>query len=174
MENKRILIFTGNGKGKTTAALGMALRASGHGMRVRIIQFIKNDVTTGEIGALKHLPGVELLQTGCGFIPPVTSPAFARHREAAEKGLRMTFETVRSGDYDLVVLDEICTAVTFGLLADDLVQDIMREVPEGACLVLTGRGATPGMMALADTVTEMNCVKHGLAQGLPSRKGVEY
>ncbi len=174
MESKRILIFTGNGKGKTTAALGMALRASGHGLKVRIIQFMKKDDTTGEVIALRQLTGVELVQTGCGFVPPATDPAFAQHREAAERGLELAEETINAGDCDLVVLDEICTAVTYGLLAESQVTDIMTKVREGKRLVLTGRGATPGMIALADTATEMKCLKHALQAGLPAGKGVEY
>lgn len=174
MASKRILIFTGNGKGKTTAALGMALRASGHGLRVRIIQFMKKDATTGEIFALRHLPGVELVQAGCGFVPPAADPAFVKHQEAAERGLKLADEAISSGDYDLVVLDELCTTVTYGLLMESQVTKIITEAREGICLVLTGRGATPGMIALADTVTEMNCLKHALQAGLPARKGVEY
>ncbi len=174
MENRRILIFTGNGKGKTTAALGMALRASGHNLSVRIIQFIKNDATTGELKAVENLPGVELIQRGCGFIPPATSRAFARHREAAEQGLILAAEAIASGNYDLVVLDEICTAVSSGLLGEKAVTDLMQNTPAGRCLVLTGRGATPGMIELADTATEMQCLKHGLTAGLPAQKGVEY
>ncbi len=174
MEKRRILIFTGNGKGKTTAALGMVLRASGHDLPVRIIQFVKNNVTTGEIAAITHLPHVDLIQTGRGFIPPSGSPDFARHREAAERGLQLAAATVKSGDYALVVLDEICTAVSYGLIDEDEVTEIMLSTPEGTRLVLTGRGATSRMIELADTVTEMNCLKHGMAAGLPAQKGVEY
>jgi cob(I)alamin adenosyltransferase len=174
MDNKRILIFTGNGKGKTTAALGMALRASGHGMGVRIIQFIKNDASTGEVRAIHNLTGVELTQTGRGFIPPATSPAFAGHREAAEKGLTLAAETIASGRYDLVVLDEICSAVSYGLLPESRVIDMVHNAPEGICLVLTGRAATPQMIEIADTVTEMNSLKHAFDAELPAQKGVEY
>jgi len=174
MKERRILIFTGNGKGKTTAALGMALRASGHGMRVRIIQFIKNDDTTGEVNAIHNLPGVELVQTGCGFIPPSTSPAFAEHIKAAERGLKLAAAAVASGDYELVVLDEICTAVAYGLFVESDVTDIMQAATRSICLVMTGRAATPKMIELADTVTEMNCLKHAFEAGLPAQKGVEY
>ncbi len=174
MDDRRILIFTGNGKGKTTAALGMVLRASGHGMRVRIIQFIKNDPSPGEVQALRCLPQVELLQTGCGFVPPAASPAFAAHREAAERGLALAAETIASGNYDLVVLDEICTAVACRLLDEKAVLDTVQSAGSGTCLVLTGRGATDGMREIADTVTEMFCVKHALERNIPAGKGVEY
>ena len=174
MEEKRILIFTGNGKGKTTAALGMALRASGHGMPVRIIQFIKNDDSTGEVKAVHNLSGVELTQTGCGFIPPSTSPAFEKHVKAAERGLKLAAAAVASGDYELIVLDEICTAVAYGLLTESDVTDIMGDAARGICLVMTGRDATPKMIELADTATEMKCLKHAFEAGLSARKGVEY
>ncbi|MDO9585979.1 MAG: cob(I)yrinic acid a,c-diamide adenosyltransferase [Syntrophales bacterium] len=174
MKERRILIFTGNGKGKTTAALGMALRASGHGMRVRIIQFIKNDDTTGEVNAIHNLPGVELVQTGCGFIPPSTSPAFAKHIKAAERGLKLAAAAVASGDYEMVVLDEICAAAAYGLLVESDVTDIMQAAARRICLVMTGRAATAGMIELADTVTEMNCLKHAFEAGLPAQRGVEY
>ncbi len=174
MENSRILIFTGNGKGKTTAALGMALRACGHGMRAKIIQFIKADDSTGEVNAIRNLPGIELVQTGCGFLPPISSPTFAKHKEAAERGLAVAAEAVASGAYDLVILDEICTAVTWGLFAEETVIAMMNKAAPGLTVVMTGRGATPALIELADTVTEMTCLKHGLEAGLPAQKGVEF
>ncbi|MDI6795043.1 MAG: cob(I)yrinic acid a,c-diamide adenosyltransferase, partial [bacterium] len=106
----RILIFTGEGKGKTTAALGMAFRACGHGMQALVIQFIKNEAGTGEIAAGKHLPGLEIIQTGQGFVPPETDPQFSRHQKAAQEGLCLAAEAIKSRKYDLIVLDEICTA----------------------------------------------------------------
>ncbi len=174
MENRRILVFTGNGKGKTTAALGMALRASGHGMRVKIIQFIKADDSTGELAAVANLPGVELVLTGCGFVPSEASPTFAKHREAAEKGLKVAADALGSGDYGLVVLDEICTAVAWGLCAGDAVVDLVKGAASCPCVVLTGRGATPSMIELADTVTDMTSIKHGMEAGLPAQRGVEF
>ncbi|MBI4634639.1 MAG: cob(I)yrinic acid a,c-diamide adenosyltransferase [Deltaproteobacteria bacterium] len=174
MENRRILIFTGNGKGKTTAALGMALRASGHGMRVKIIQFIKNDDATGEVHAIRNMPGIELVQSGRGFIPPPSSPAFAGHREAAEKGLQLAAEAIASGTYDLVVLDELCTAVACRLLDEQQVLETVHRAGRDLCLVMTGRGATAAMMELADTVTEMTSLKHALEKDMPARKGVEF
>src|SRR5574340_1069212 len=146
----------------------MALRASGHGMRARIIQFIKNDPSPGEVQAIRHLPGVELVQTGCGFVPPVAGPAFAVHREAAEKGLALAAETIASGNHDLVVLDEICTAVACRLLDEKAVLDTVQSAGSGTCLVLTGRGATDALREIADTVTELFCVKHDLEKNIPA------
>lgn len=173
MPNKpRILIFTGDGKGKTTAALGMALRAVGHGMRVRIIQFIKADASTGEIAAFKNLPGVEISQVGLGFVPPKSSPKFEEHKKAPVDGLGIAREALASGDYDLVILDEICGAVGLGLLDEQEVIDAIEGF--GTIIVLTGRGASQKLIDMADTVTEMKQVKHGMDSGWKSQAGVEY
>ncbi len=107
----RILLFTGDGKGKTTAALGLALRAAGHGMTVAVVQFLKNDASVGEAAALRHLPQVSLLQTGLGFVPARSAPAFAQHRDAAAAGLVAAAERIASGRHAVVVLDEGCLAV---------------------------------------------------------------
>ena len=175
MDNtSRILVFTGDGKGKTTAALGMALRASGHAMTVRIIQFIKADPRTGELAAVRNLPGVEMAQTGLGFVPPQDNPLFGEHRRAAERGLEMAREVLESGKYALIILDEICTAVSLGLLQEESVAEVVKSASPGACVVMTGRGATPGIIELADTVTEMREIKHGMNAGVKAQRGVEF
>jgi cob(I)alamin adenosyltransferase len=168
----RILIFTGDGKGKTTAALGMALRAAGHAMRTCVIQFIKS-AESGEHRAARELPGVEIVRTGIGFVPPANDPAFARHKEAAEEGLRKAAEAIPSGRFDVVVLDEVCVAVAKGLLEESRVIETVQRAAATQVIVLTGRGATEGLMDLADTVTEMRCVKHGRSTGWREQKGVE-
>jgi len=170
----RTLIFTGNGKGKTTAALGMALRASGHGMTVKIIQFIKADARTGELAAVTNLPGVEIVQAGLGFVPSQDDPRFGEHRRAARKALDMSREAAESGKYGLIVLDEVCTAVSLHLLDESDVLDVVRSTTPGACIVLTGAGATPGLIEQADTVTEMREIKHGMRSGVNAQKGVEF
>ena len=173
-EKGRILIFTGDGKGKTTAALGMALRAHGHGMPVAVIQFVKSDVKTGEFAVLSRLPGVEIFVTGLGFVPPKDDPLFAEHRRAAEEGLRIASEAACSGRYGLVILDEGCYAVARHLIAEEAVLRLLREAAPGVIVVLTGRGATEGLIAAADTVSEIRCVKHGFDTGKKAQKGVEY
>jgi cob(I)alamin adenosyltransferase len=173
-DSGRILIFTGDGKGKTTAALGMALRAVGHSMKVSIIQFIKADSSTGEIAALRAIPGVRIVQTGCGFVPPESNPSFADHHEAAQSGLKLATREIESGEYSLVVLDEICVAVAKGLVGESDVVDVVRKAGPDTTLVLTGRGATPALIALADTVTEMKVIKHGMRSGWPAQEGVEF
>ncbi|MCL4500095.1 MAG: cob(I)yrinic acid a,c-diamide adenosyltransferase [Chloroflexi bacterium] len=170
----RILIFTGDGKGKTTAALGMALRASGHGLRVKIIQFVKADSSVGEIAAVESLPGVEIVQTGRGFLPADTSPAIEAHREAANEGLRMAGEALRSGDYDLVVLDEICFAVARKLLDENEVIEVVKRADPNTTVVMTGRGAADALVDIADTVTEMRVIKHAMSESRPAQRGVEY
>jgi cob(I)alamin adenosyltransferase len=169
----RVLLFTGDGKGKTTAALGMALRACGHGMRVLVLQFIKAAIT-GELTASRQLAGVEFAQAGRGFVPKPGSPHFEEHRGAAREGLEKAAEALASGRYDLVILDEICNAVAAGLLTEESVAMLVRNRPLAITVVLTGRGATPRLVALADTVTEMRSVKHALAAGRRAQKGVEF
>ncbi|NOZ24024.1 MAG: cob(I)yrinic acid a,c-diamide adenosyltransferase [Planctomycetes bacterium] len=175
MENSgRVLLFTGDGKGKTTAALGMALRAAGHGMPTFILQFVKADSSTGEIAAIKHLPTVEIVQAGRGFAPPPTSPMFQEHTRAARNALAQASNALASGKYSMVVLDEICGAVAHGLIEEERVADLVRAKPKGTILVLTGRDATDGLIELADTVTEMRSIKHGLDIGRKAQEGVEF
>jgi len=128
-EKPRILLFTGDGKGKTTAALGMALRATGHGMKVFVLQFIKQDDTTGEIAAIRSIDNIEIEQTGKGFVPSPGNARFADHREAAEAGLARATDVILSGDYDLVVLDEICITVSRALIAEQDVLDLLPACP---------------------------------------------
>jgi cob(I)alamin adenosyltransferase len=173
-DRPRILIFTGEGKGKTTAALGMALRTIGHGRRVCMIQFIKNDSSTGEFLAAGKIADLEIFQMGQGFIPNPTDPRFPGHRQAAKDACRKAGEALASKQYALIVLDEVCVAVSKGLLDESQVIDLLKAAPSEAIVVLTGRGATPGLIELADTVTEMQCVKHGYDSGFPAREGVEF
>jgi cob(I)alamin adenosyltransferase len=173
-EEGRILIITGDGKGKTTAALGMALRSHGHGIPVAIVQFVKSDVKTGEFTALSKLPGVDFFVTGRGFVPPESNPRFAEHLRAAEEGLRIASEAACSGRYGLVILDEVCYAVARNLIAEEFVLRLLKEKAPGVTVVLTGRGATEGLIAAADTVSEIRSVKHGFDIGRTATKGVEF
>jgi cob(I)alamin adenosyltransferase len=173
MNRARVLLFTGRGKGKTTAALGMALRACGHGLPTLVIQFMKADASVGEIKAAPHLPSLKIEQYGCGFLPRSSSPRFAAHREAAERALSRAHEALASRRYALVILDEICYAVHRRLLAEEAVCALVKSAPASCVLALTGRGASRKLQALADTVTEMRCIKHALHAGRAAQKGVE-
>jgi cob(I)alamin adenosyltransferase len=173
-EPGRILIFTGDGKGKTTAALGMALRAHGHKIPVAVVQFVKSDVKTGEYAAIRRLSRVEIHVAGLGFVPPKTDPRFADHCRAAAEGLRIAAEMASSGRYGLVILDEACYAVARHLFPEEAVLALIAQAAPGVVMVLTGRGATPGLIAAADTVSEIRCVKHGFDSGRVAEKGVEY
>jgi cob(I)alamin adenosyltransferase len=170
----RTLIFTGEGKGKTTAALGTVLRAAGHGRRSLIIQFVKSDDTAGELAACKFLPGVEIVQMGCGFIPNEKSPEYAKHREAALNALAFAEQAIDSGNYPLIVLDEICVAVAKNLIEEDRVVQLLQHRDKTSCIILTGRGASERLIQKADTVTEMRCLGHAFQHGMPALEGVEY
>jgi cob(I)alamin adenosyltransferase len=172
-DRARVLLFSGDGKGKTTAALGTLLRAGGHGMRGLVIQFVKSDSRTGEIAGLNIL-GADIMQTGRGFIPSPDKPEYEEHRRAARTGMEEAGKAVASGMYDIIVLDEICVAVWKGLVSEEDVLALIAKAPSGICLILTGRGATEALIGAADTVTEMRMVKHGYQAGIPEQKGVEY
>lgn len=169
----RILIFTGEGKGKTTAALGMAWRASGHNMHVRVIQFIKTS-DTGELSAASDMANINMVQTGLGFLPNAASEEFVSHKQAAENGLKIAAQSIASGHYNLIILDEICIAVSQGLIHEQDVVDVMACADPTMTLVLTGRYASPGLIDLADTVSRIECVKHGYQAGIGAQKGVEF
>ena len=170
----RILLFTGDGKGKTSAGVGLAFRASGHGLRSCIVQFVKSDASTGEVAAAAPGGSIEILQCGLGFLPKLDSLQFAEHRLAAQRGWQQAREILSSGRYAVVVLDEICVAVSRGLLAEQEVIGGVAQTAPDTCVVLTGRNATAGLLALADTATEMVCLKHGLSAGIPAQKGIEW
>lgn len=171
-QRKNILIFTGNGKGKSTAAFGMAVRASGHGQRVLILQFLKQDETVGELVGLKPL-GIKVQQVGRGLVPRPDHPAYEEHRQAAKEGFALARKALNSGEFDLIILDEICGAVAKNLLEESEVACALEAAPS-LNIVLTGRGATERLIALADTVSEIHPHKHALADGIGARKGVEF
>jgi len=171
--NKRVLIFTGEGKGKTTAALGMSLRASGHGQKVCIIHFVKSRKDTGEVKALAGISGIDQHITGLGFLPDPDSDAFQRHLHAAGEGLRLAREILNSCRYDLVVLDEICWAVHKSLIQETEVIDLLNCMKDHSSIVFTGRFAPQSLIDAADTVTEMTKVKHAYDEGIPAQPGIE-
>jgi cob(I)alamin adenosyltransferase len=172
MERGTIQLYTGDGKGKTTAALGAALRAAGHGRRVVMIQFMKGRLY-GELEAAKRLEGFTIEQYGRDEFVDPKNPAPV-DRDFAARGWRRAEELVREGGPDMLILDEINVAVAFGLIELERVLSFMREKPAPLELILTGRYAPAEMIALADTVTEMREIRHHYTSGVPARKGIEY
>lgn len=171
---KNILIFTGNGKGKSTAAFGMALRAVGHGQRILIIQFMKSDNSTGELVSFREKLGVDIRQAGLGFVPKPEHSKYPAHREAAQQAFATACQAMESGEYDLLILDEICGTVACGLVEEKQVLDAVAGSRDDLNIVLTGRNATAAMIEMADTVTEMVPHKHALEGGIPAREGIEF
>ena len=169
-----ILLYTGNGKGKTTAALGQVLRAAGHGFKVAFIQFIKNLENTGEIKAAKKIfaEHLEIYPMGTGF----TWDAKGREElhQAAEKGWALAREKVESGEYCMVILDELTYALNYGLLDQDEVIAFLRQKPKKLHVIITGRDASEKLIALADLVTEMKEIKHPYKKGVKAMKGIEF
>lgn len=169
-----IQIYTGNGKGKTTASLGLALRAIGHGYRVYMIQFMKGDIEYGELISAKKLlaPYLTIEQMGRSDFVNRENPEKI-DVDWAKKAFKLAQEVVLSGEYDVVILDEVNVAVDFGLIAPEDLLELMRDKPENVELVLTGRYAKSEVVQKADLVTEMLDIKHYYAAGIESRKGIE-
>jgi cob(I)alamin adenosyltransferase len=167
-----VQVYTGDGKGKTTAALGLALRAVGHGLRVCLIQFMKGDPAYGELKAIKDLPNIVVRQFGRDQFVDRQHPDPA-DIHLAQEGLAHAREVVASGNYDLVILDEINVALDFKLIGIPDALDLIAQRPAGTELVFTGRHAPAEIIRAADLVTEMKEVKHYFRQGRMSRDGIE-
>ena len=171
-----IIVNTGDGKGKTTAALGTALRACGYGQRVLMIQFVKGPWKSGEqMIAPKLAPHFELVKTGKGFFKIMGDRLPEdEHREAARLGLAFAREKVLSGQYDLIILDEINNAISDGLLPVEPLLEILDARPYALHIILTGRNAHPEVLERAHLVTEMKEIKHPYRQGILAQKGIDF
>ncbi len=168
-----VQVLTGNGRGKTTAALGTVLRAVGQDFRVHIIHFMKGTYPYGEQKALQHLPNVTVSRFGkLDFVDP--NNVQDDEREEARKALEAGREAIHSGKYDMVVLDEVNIASGWGLVPVEDVIDLIKSKPQEVELILTGRYADPKLIEIADLVTEMVEVKHPYQQGIKARQGLEY
>ena len=170
-----ILINTGPGKGKTTAAMGTALRAVGCGMKVLMLQFIKGSWHYGELDAVKAF-GADFVmkQMGRGFVKGGGAETDAEDVRLVEAAWAEAREAIYSGDWDMVVLDEINYAISYGMLDPAMVAEALRGRPEMVHVILTGRNAHPLLVELADTVTEMREVKHAYQKGILAQRGIEY
>ncbi len=168
-----VQIFTGNGKGKTTAALGTILRAAGYGLNVFIVFFMKGDYKYGEFNALPKLPNIVIRKSGFRqFTDPLNIKP--EEKEQAESALAAAREATLSGSYDLVVLDEVNVALEYKLIELDEVVKLIEDKPPHVELILTGRYADNRLIEMADLVTEMVKVKHPFDKGIKARKGIEY
>ncbi len=167
-----VQVYTGDGKGKTTAALGLALRAAGHDQRTYIGQFMKGS-DYGELSALERLPQITIDQYGdphCIRKEEVTD----KHRSQAAAGIERARNAMLSGTHDLVVLDEINVALWFELLPEETVLALLDDRPAGIEMVLTGRRAPQSILDRADLITEMREVRHYYSEGVVARKGIEF
>ncbi len=171
-----IVVITGNGKGKTTAALGMALRACGHRMRVCIIQFMKGDIYAGEWDAVRQMDcDIELIATGKGFCGIQGNPyPWTEHRANAQDAIDLANEKLTAGCCDLLILDEINNALKLKLIDLDQVLALLQTRPPMLHLVLTGRDAHPEVVALADTVSEVREIKHAYRRDIEPQPGIDY
>ncbi len=171
-----VVVLTGHGKGKTTSALGIALRAVGHDMRVCIIHFMKGDTYSGELDALKRLaPNVELHMTGKGFygIYGNASP-HEEHRTHAQDAIKLAKEKTLSGNFDILILDEINNALNLELVDLPQVLDLIENKPPLMHLILTGRDAHPEVIERAHTVSEVKEIKHAYKQKIAPQEGIDY
>lgn len=171
-----VVVITGNGKGKTTSAMGMVLRASGHGFKSCIIQFMKGDLYTGEWDGVKRLDGlVELHATGMGFCGiQGNTYTHAEHRASAQVAIELATEKLVSGDYEVIVLDEINNALKLKLVDLEQVLGLIKAKPTLVHMVLTGRNAQPEVIELADTVSEVCEVKHAYQKDIEPQPGIDY
>ena len=170
-----ILIFTGPGKGKTTAALGTAFRALGNGMRVLMLQFLKGSWHYGELDAAEKFAGqFELRQMGRGFVKVGAEKPDPEDVRMVEEAWLEGEKAIQSGEWDLVVLDEINYAISYGMLDPEKVVESLKKKPEMVHVILTGRNAHPTIVEAADTVTEMRQVKHAYEKGVMAQRGIEY
>jgi len=173
LEKGLVQVYTGNGKGKSSAAFGLALRAIGRGLKVYIIQFIKGGFDYGELYIVDKLPNLTLKAFGRGKFVTEKPPGKA-DVEPAEEAFALAEGVVKSGEYDIVILDEINVALNLKLIQIEKVLELIKNKPKHVELVLTGRYAPNEIIEAADLVTEMKEVKHPFNKGFQARKGIEY
>ena len=170
-----IVVVTGHGKGKTTSALGMAIRACGHGMRVCIIQFMKGDLYAGEWDGIGKMDcDIELISTGKGFCGIRGNPyPYAEHRANAQEAIGLAAEKMASGRWDMLILDEINNALKLKLVDLEQVLELLRRKPPLMHLILTGRDAHPQVIELADTASEVREIKHAYRKNIEPQPAID-
>jgi cob(I)alamin adenosyltransferase len=177
-ENRKglIIIHTGPGKGKTTAALGTALRAVGQGLKVLMVQFIKGSWHYGELDAARLLGDdrLKILPMGRGFVKIGAEKPDPEDVRLVEEAWRFASENILGGRYDLVILDEINYAISYKMLDPEAVVETLKKKPQMVHVILTGRNTHPSLVELADLVTEMREVKHPYQKGIVAQRGIEY
>jgi cob(I)alamin adenosyltransferase len=168
-----VYVFTGDGKGKTSGALGVVLRALGHGLKAYVIFFMKGDYPYGERNILSQLPNAEYISFGStDFVDPKNVKPQAKQQ--AHHALDHARDIIINGNYDVVVLDEVNVATAWGLIEADEVLKLVRDKPENMDLILTGRGASTELIEMADLVTECLNIKHPFDRGIMARKGIDW
>ena len=168
----RIIIHTGDGKGKTTAALGTAFRALGHGQKVCVVQFIKGQGTYGERLLAEKLDNLDWHICGKGFV--FKKENVDEDRKTAEQGFELAAEIINSDRYDLVILDELTYLPTLGFLDVAKIVETLKRKPQRLSIIITGRNAAPELIEIADTVSENQVVKHAFQAGIKAQKGIEF
>ena len=170
------IVYTGKGKGKTTAALGIALRATGYKKKICMIQFIKGSWHYGEMDSSKRLePEFEMVAIGKGFVGIMDDKSLKiDHQKVAKEAIRISNEKIQSGKYDIVILDEINYAVNLNLIELEDVLDLINSKPQNIDLVLTGNYVKEEVIEAADLVTEMREIKHPFQHGIKAKKGIDY
>ena len=170
-----VIVNTGPGKGKTTAAMGTALRAVGNGMKVLMLQFLKGSWHYGELDAVKAFGNNFVMkQMGRGFVKVGGAETDPEDIRLVEEAWHEAEQAIRSGKWDLVILDEINYAISYGMLDPTKVAEALKDKPDQVHVILTGRNAHPTIVELADTVTEMKQVKHAYEKGVMAQRGIEY
>jgi len=171
-----IIVYTGKGKGKTTAALGIALRETGYNKKICMIQFIKGSWHYGEMDSSKKLaPEFEMITAGKGFVGIIDDKSPKEdHKKIAKEAIRISNGKIQSGNYDIVILDEINYAVNLDLISIDDVLKLIKSKPRGMDLVLTGNYARNEVIDIADLVTEMREIKHPFQKGIKAKKGIDF
>jgi cob(I)alamin adenosyltransferase len=167
-----LLVYTGHGKGKTTAALGIVFRALGRGLKVAVVQFIKGKWKTGERTYAESLPELTFLVMGRGFT--WESDDLSRDKEAARKAWQEAAELIRSGEHAIVVLDELTYVVNYDFVSLSEVLAVLRDRPAHVHVVVTGRNAPDEMVEMADLVTEMKSIKHPFERGIAAAPGIDF